>query len=1244
VKRNFFRVFVAFMLVLSFSILTINNSAQGATITSAASGSWNATSTWSGGAIPTAADSVVIAAGHMVTIPAGLTANATSINISINNLATQNGITLAANTSRLVLTGAVTLNLPASSAGTLFAIDAGTLSGATTLAIPGSGNVAQVTTFRISTGTANFSGGITFSGTAAQAKLTFNGTGTLNVGGNISSGGTFTASNGTVNYNSGTLQTVGGYTYNNLTLSGNGPKTLGAATVISGNMTVNSGAPLNMSTFSLTLNGDLINNGGTVNGTSGGVTITGTANQSIGGFNTTGTVSMTKTGGTATFTGNVSGGGLTINGAGGTLNLGTGLTHNFTGTWTRTAGTIDGGSSTLKLSSITPTSGSGGTFTPNAGTINYAAAAAQPLGSFIYYNLTVSGSGVKTVVSVTVNGTMSMEGTATVDVAPTYGGAATLQYNTATSRTAGVEWITPFVASGGVIIANTGNITMNAGKVFNASAPLTVNSGSSLNMSTSLLTLNGNLINNGGTVNGTSGGVTIAGTANQSIGAFATTGTVSMTKTGGTATVTGNISGGGLTINGAGGTLNLGAGFTHTFTGNWTRTIGTLSGNSSTLNIAGNVTNTAGTFTAGTGTVNYNGPVQTVANVTYNNLTLSGSGAKTTTGVTVNGILSLEGTATASTVPTYGASATLQYKGSASQTTGTEFPTSFNGTGGVIINNASGVNLGSSVTISNGLTLTSGTFSVGANTLTLNGTPISGTPGNLSTNSSSILVFGGSSTGVNVPGSVTALGSLTVNNVNGITVNSNPTISGNLTLGNGRITTGANTLNLTANSSISGGNATSYVNGRLGKVFNTGNVTSFTFPVGDGSYYTPVTVANMTVNVSGSLVAYTTAGEHPNIATSGIDATKSVNRYWTLTAGGGLVVSSYNGTFNFLNTDVDGGANTANFIVQKYSSGAWSSAPGGSVTAATNTTGRSFTSFGDFAIGEPKTAPTVTGISLYQTDRTTAVTSMTPQVEYAAKVSINNTGNLSALTTVLVKVYYDAGGTYNSTNIPSSGNTQTAAILTLNVSGSPSWGIDSGTNTTWSIVSADCVQPGLNGTSGDFWFNFKPGKVATAATGKWFIYAQATSPYGSGSSHQDSLTMNWYGEISVNAATLDFGNVTVGSDFSANAKTGITVTYISNGAYNMQVKLSSPWSGSGKSVTLNASGTPGAGEFSVKANSSNNLSGSVVATTSYVTIGSGTQTGENGITNNTQTLWLKLGGSGIPAVQYSGTIYYGISP
>ncbi len=116
----------------------------------------------------------------------------------------------------------------------------------------------------------------------------------------------------------------------------------------------------------------------------------------------------------------------------------------------------------------------------------------------------------------------------------------------------------------------------------------------------------------------------------------------------------------------------------------------------------------SGTVTFGnTSTVNYGfAGAQTIYSTAYGNLTLSGSGVKTLPpGITVSGTLSMEGTATASgTTPTYGASATIQYKGTSAQVTGIELPSTFNGTGGIIINNSTGVSLTTSLAITYTLT------------------------------------------------------------------------------------------------------------------------------------------------------------------------------------------------------------------------------------------------------------------------------------------------------------------------------------------------------------------------------------------------------------------------------------------------------------------------------------------------------------------------------------------------------------
>ncbi|MCV9930623.1 hypothetical protein OIU83_23390 [Flavobacterium sp. LS1R49] len=333
----------------------------------------------------------------------------------------------------------------------------------------------------------------------------------------------------------------------------------------------------------------------------------------------------------------------------------------------------------------------GGALSAGTGLVNYNSTTQQQnIASFTYYNLTISGSTSKLVntAGVIVNGVFSMEGTATVSAAPTYGSAAALEYYTTTPRTAGPEWVTPFTATRGVIISNTGAITTDSNKAMSDNVPLTINNGATLLTGTDIgtgfnynLYFRGDFINNGILIS--YGDVFIEGTASiQSIGGFTIEGGagVHMRKTIGTATLKNNIAAGFLRINGIGGTLNLGTGLTHTFTETlgWIRTNGTLDGGSSLLKIGGDISGSGGSFIAGTGTVEFNGVNQNLGTgaITYNNLTFSGSGVKTISPgtVTVNGTLSIEGDSimSISTAPIYGATATLQYNSAVAHTVGAE--------------------------------------------------------------------------------------------------------------------------------------------------------------------------------------------------------------------------------------------------------------------------------------------------------------------------------------------------------------------------------------------------------------------------------------------------------------------------------------------------------------------------------------------------------------------------------------------
>ncbi len=309
-------------------------------------------------------------------------------------------------------------------------------------------------------------------------------------------------------------------------------------------------------------------------------------------------------------------------------------------------------------------------------------------------------------------------------------------------------------------------------------------------------------------------------------------------------------------------------GVTHTFAAGTTTVAGDLT--------AGNGVNTGVIVTAATNntTLDVNGGVTISANTTLT--------AHATNAFTIGGNWTNNGTFTNS-----GATVTLD--GAAAQTIGGTSNTTFNNL--TIVNTVGGVSLTSSQIVgaagAGTLTLTSGTFAVGANTLTLNGPTIAGTPTNLSTTAASSLVFGGNAAGVNLPSSVTNLNNLTLDNTNAtpqLTLNSGPTLVGTLTLTNGVIVAGTNTLTTSANCPGSIVRTSGWVSGNLRMAFPAGTP-NCTFHLGDPTAnYTPLQLNFSSVTTAGSLTAGATGTDHPNTTagTSGISSGVSINRYWAL--------------------------------------------------------------------------------------------------------------------------------------------------------------------------------------------------------------------------------------------------------------------------------------------------------------------------------------------------------------------------
>jgi len=303
------------------------------------------------------------------------------------------------------------------------------------------------------------------------------------------------------------------------------------------------------------------------------------------------------------------------------------------------------------------------------------------------------------------------------------------------------------------------------------------------------------------------------------------------------------------------------------------------------------------------------------------------------------------------------------------------------------------------------------------------------------------------------------------------------------------------------------------------------------------------------------------------------------------------------------------------------------------------------TSTGSFTASN--VGPSVTSVDLWTTGGGAAsTTSMTPQVQYNVKVAVTDNNTLADLSTVKVWVYYDANGTFNAGDRVDPGNTQTGAVLTWTTPNT--WSIDPAAASSWSVVSGSCSAPALTGSSGTFQFHFKPGKVAKESpdADEWHIYAVADDGVTTGNNNEEDCEMNWYGEISSVTATASFGSVALGS--AATISGTVSATYVSNGAYDEQVKSGATWVGqsTATNLTLNVSGTsPGTAEFALLGDDDGTQAGAVqVLSAGYTSIDeTGTQTSESGDTASNNHLWLWVGSAGIPAEEYQGTIYYQVA-
>lgn len=373
-----------------------------------------------------------------------------------------------------------------------------------------------------------------------------------------------------------------------------------------------------------------------------------------------------------------------------------------------------------------------------------------------------------------------------------------------------------------------------------------------------------------------------------------------------------------------------------------------------------------------------------------------------------------------------------------------------------------------------------------------------------------------------------------------------------------------------AGASVSGpSQANGWVVGKFQKAHAGGSI-AHDYPVGDSLYYSPLNISNSNTAgaTAGNIVVGVSVPDHPQIGTSGINPGRSVNRWWSIEQLNGLAFSSTAATTvrpTWNAADLDPAVNTAQFIMGRYASSAWT-LPTITAQTATTITGSQTTTLidGDYAVGEA-CSPVVIGTQPVAQN----VCEGSP-VTFSVTLSSGGGANFQWLRngtpvpgattnpyTIPATALADAGNysvIVTSGCVGSTPVTSSAVALTVQaapaISAQPASQVKcEGQSVTFSVTATNVVsyqwQKGGVPIPGATSASYTIPSIVLADAGSYTVVLTGTTPCGTFTSQAAVLTVNALPLTITAASTTTF---CTGGSVVLNATTGYTYQWLLNNA------------------------------------------------------------------------------------------------